>query len=336
MAHPSILVTGGAGFIGRHIVRQLAEAGDHVRVLDPACKRAAWPETVEPVAASILDPDRLAKAMDGVETVYHLAGVPRLWAEDPRVFERVNVTGTRTVLAACAKARVARVVVTSSAVVLAGRGTSWSGTPITEEAPRPPLDAMIGDYARSKCAAEREARMAAAEGLPVVLTYPTIPLGRGDAAETPPTRMLMELLAGRMPAFLQCRINICGVADLARGHILAARHGATGDGYILGGENLWMSDFLAHLEAVSGRPMPRRSLPYPLALAVAKAQEWWSNTVTQHAPRVPVAAVKLAGLPLWFDTGKAERDLGWRPSPLHDAIAEAVHWLRETGRAPRI
>ncbi|WP_404378485.1 NAD-dependent epimerase/dehydratase family protein [Caenispirillum salinarum] len=332
MVRPLNLVTGGAGFLGRHIVRQLAEAGEPVRVLDPACGRVAWPQGVEPVDGSVLDPDRLSAAMKGVQTVYHLAAVPHLWADDPRVFEQVNLDGTRTVLAACKEAQVKRVVVTSSAVVLVGHDTAWTGSPITEDTPRPPLDAMVGDYARSKCSAEREARAAAATGLPVVLTYPTVPIGAGDESETPPTRMLMDFLNGRTPAYLQCRMNIGGAADMARGHIMAARHGADGESYILGGENLWMSDLLAHLEAISGRAMPRRRVPYPLALAAANVQEWWADTVTHRPPQAPVAGVKLAGLPMWFDSGKARRDLGWQPAPLRDALADAVRWMRETGR----
>lgn len=83
MAGSLNLVTGGAGFLGRHIVKLLTEAGERVRVLDPACARVTLPQGVETMAASILEPVSLAKAMEDVENVYHLAAVPHLWARGP-------------------------------------------------------------------------------------------------------------------------------------------------------------------------------------------------------------------------------------------------------------
>jgi len=328
MTGGTALVTGGAGFLGRHLVAQLAAAGTAVRVLDPAAARTAFPPGVEAVAGSVCDPATVARAMEGVDTVFHMAGVAHLWARDPEAFTRVNLEGTRTVLRAARRATPARIVVTSSALTLIGRGHA-APSPVTEDSPRPPLSAMVGAYARSKWRAETEARRAAAAGLPVIVVHPTAPLGPGDDALTPPTRMLRGFLGGRIPAYLDCRLNLVGVADVARGHVLAAAHGTPGRHYILGGENLCLSTFLRLLEEVSGQPMPRRRIAYPVALAAAAAAEWWAGAVSGRPPQATRAGVRLTRLPLWVDSGRAARELGYHPAPLRDSVAAAVAWLRQ-------
>lgn len=318
------LVTGGAGFLGRPLVAALRRRGRRVRVLDPAAATLAPEKDLEAVAGSILDAKALAAACADVATVYHLAATAGLWERDPGLYDRVNVEGTRTVLEAARRAG-ARVVCVSSAVTLAG--PEPAPAPVSETSPRPPLSAMCGAYARSKWLA---LRLAEDSGATVV--WPTVPIGPGDTAPTPPTRMVTDLLAGRVPAYLQCRMNWIGAADCAEGIALAGERGTPGEGYILGGENLWFSEFLRLLEDVSGQPMPRRRVPYALALAAAFTQEWLADAITHRPPQAPLAGVRLARRVQWFDSSKAVRALDWHPRPLRQPLEEAVEWLRETGR----
>lgn len=318
------LVTGGAGFLGRPLVAALRRRGHRVRVLDPGADRLPAEEGVEAVAGSILDAATLAAAVDGAGDVYHLAASAGLWAPDPTLYDRINVEGTRHVLEAARAAGTERIVCVSSAVTLVGGDAP---VPLTEASPRPPLDRMCGAYARSKWQARRLAEEAGA-----VIVFPTVPIGAGDETPTPPTRMLIDLLDGRVPAYLECRMNWVGAADCAEGIALAAEKGEPGPGYILGGENLWFGDFLRLLEDVSGQAMPRRRVPYGLALTAAYVQEWIADALTHRPPQAPLAGVRLAGKTQWFDSGRARRDLGWQPRPLREPLAEAVAWLRETGR----
>ncbi|GAB4151699.1 MAG: NAD-dependent epimerase/dehydratase family protein [Sphingomonadales bacterium] len=319
------LVTGGGGFIGCHVVRALQASGGRVRVLDIDCRRGFGPD-VEVINGSILDPDALAAACAGVRHVYHLAAIAHLWLADPGAYERVNHQGTRAVLRAAADAGAEKIIVTSSETILRG----WNNpdpAPINEAEPRPAMADMAGAYDRSKWLADEAARQAAAAGMPVISLYPTVPVGPGDVHFTAPTRMIEAFLQGQAPAYYDCLLNLAGVEDLAQGHLLAAQQAPAGSRYILAGENLWMRDILALLAGLTGQAMPHRQVPYWLAALSAHGAEWWANHVSKRTPLANVTGVRLTRHPRRIDGGLAIRELGYRPGPARDALAQAIAWL---------
>jgi dihydroflavonol-4-reductase len=324
------LVTGGCGFIGRHLVSQLRARGDAVRVLDLG-PFEDLPDEVETIQGSITDPAVVRRAVDGVGTVYHLAAYPHLWARSRRLFEDVNVEGTRIVLAAAKAARILRVVHGSSLTVLMTRRNDGGEVRI-DEGRETRLDDMLGPYCRSKFLAERAALAAAAEGLPVVVVLPTLPVGPGDRNLTPPSRMILDFVNGRAPAYLDCRLNLIDVRDLAAGLIAAAERGRIGERYILGNENIYLSELLDLLSKVTELPINRaRRLPYALAQAAAWVDETLADLVTHRPPRAPLTGVRLAGVPALFDSTKARRDLGLPQSPIRDALKDQLLWMRARG-----
>ncbi len=327
------LVTGGCGFIGRHLVNQLRARGDAVRVLDLG-PFEDLPDGVETVQGSITDSAVVRRAVDGVGTVYHLAAYPHLWARSRRLFEDVNVEGTRIVLAAAKAARVRRVVHGSSLTVLMTR-TRDGGEVRIDETRETRLEDMLGPYCRSKFLAERAALAAAAPdggGLPVVAVLPTLPVGPGDRNLTPPSRMILDFVNGRAPAYLDCRLNLIDVRDLAAGHIAAAERGRVGERYILGNENIRLSELLDLLSEVTGRRINRaRRIPYALAQAAAWVDETLADLVTHRPPRAPLTGVRLAGVPAVFDSAKAQRDLGLPQSPIREALRDQLLWMRARG-----
>jgi dihydroflavonol-4-reductase len=328
------LVTGGTGFIGSHVVRALIDDGVSVRVLArPGSDRRALADLpVEVVMGDLADPGSLKAPLAGVEVLYHVAADYRLWAPDPAVLYRVNVGGTRTLLLAAAAAGVARVVYTSSVGAL---GLPPDGRPGTEETPAKLKD-MVGDYKRSKYLAEREAEMAAARGLPVVIVNPSAPVGPWDWKPTPTGRMIVDYLKGRMLAYLDTGLNVVHVRDVARGHLLAAAHGRAGDRYILGHAdgNLGLRAIFERLAPYTGVRAPRVRLPYLAALALGTGAELVAR-LTQTEPIVARTAVRMAAKRMFFDPSKAIRELGLPQTPVDEALRDAVDWFWANGYASR-
>jgi dihydroflavonol-4-reductase len=216
---------------------------------------------IEMVKGSILDPDLVRRAMDGVDTVYHLAANPNLWDKRKASFEQVNLEGTRIVLKAAEDARVERFVYGSTESILkSARRTT--AVPITETWSDLEADEMAAPYCRSKFLAENEARRAADRGLPVIIVNPTMPVGPGDHLLKPPTRMLLLFLNGEVLAFFDCTMNLIDVRDAALGCILAAENDRPGERYLLGGENIRLSQFLELIHTATGLSVPKMHVPY--------------------------------------------------------------------------
>jgi dihydroflavonol-4-reductase len=336
MAYRS-LVTGGSGFIGRHLVQALRERGDEVRILDirpwgHELGNATQDESgkpVEMVIGSITDPVAVRQAMQGVDRVFHLAANPNLWAPDPTQFHEVNYLGTCRVLEEAARQSVKRVVYTSTESILKSMHISRKATRIViDETARLTLDDMPGPYCRSKFQAEEEAHAAAAAGLPLVIVNPTMPLGPGDGMLTPPTKMVLGFVNGTTPAYLDCEFNLVDARDAALGHLLAAEHGRIGERYILGSENISLHQLLAELAFLTGQNMPRFKVPYGVALVSAYISEAIAN-IRKRPPIAPITGVRLARSSMAFNCSKARRELGWQPRRLRETLYDALSWLRD-------
>lgn len=324
------LVTGGCGFIGRHLVEQLAACGERVRVLDLRPLNPASPG-VEHVVGSITDPAMAARAVEGCERVFHLAANPNLWDRDPGSFDRINHQGTRRMLEAAQKAGVRRFLYTSTESILKSyRAPKRSKRALIDESVQLTLDDMPGPYCRSKFLAEEAAREAASGGLPVVIVNPTMPVGPGDHLLTPPSRMILGFLNGETPAYLDCEFNIVDARDVAAGQILAAEKGRVGERYILGNINLGLGELLDKLHRMTGLSMPRMRVPYALALASAVVSEGMA-AVTRRPPMAPLTGVRLARTSMAFDSSKARSELGWSCRPLEQSLRDAIDWMSGRG-----
>ena len=311
------LVTGGGGFIGRHLVDALVARGNHVRVLDRRCARASRP--VEFVQGSILDPDAVHHALDGVDTVFHLAAIPHLWTQDVRDYDRVNHVGTERLLAAAAERGVARFIHCSTEAIL----FSARDVPPRKSSPLTLAD-MPGPYTRSKFLAEQAALAAAQRGLPVTVVNPTLPIGLGDHNCTPPCAMLSLLVVKPPPFVLDCTLNLVDVRDVAHGILLAEQRGHVGERYILGGDNFSFAELALLLDRMCGRHRFQARLPGLAALAIGIAAEFVATCITGRPPFATAEGVRLALRSAAIDSAKARRELGYQPRSVTPALAEVV------------
>lgn len=323
------IVTGGAGFIGSHLVERLAGRGEWVRVVErPGAEVGHLPAGVEVVRADIRDRAAVGAAMAGARRVYHLAANPNLWARDRSEFDAVNHRGTVHVLDAALEAGAERVLHTSTESILT---RARQVGPINEDV-EVALDDAVGPYCRSKLLAENAALERARAGRPVLVANPTMPVGPGDRGLSPPTRLVRDFCRGRLPARMDCTLNLIDVRDVAEGLVGVMERGAPGRRYLLGGDNLTLVEMLGILSELTGVPVPRWSVPYPLGLAVAWFSELWADRVTGTAPKATLTGVRLTRRTMHFDAARGLAAIGLTPRPARVSLADAVAWLRQSGQ----
>jgi len=326
MADDLTFVTGATGFIGSHVVRQLLLRGDRVRILARNSSRKSNIESFgcEIAIGDLKDPITLLQCVQGCRRVYHVAADYRLWAKNPQEIYDNNVGGTRNLLSACCESGVEKVVYTSTVGTI---GMRKDGVPANEDSPVK-LDDMIGHYKRSKFMAEQVAREFASSGLPVVIVNPTTPVGAGDLKPTPTGKIILELIKGRMRAYVTTGLNVVGVEDVARGHLLAEAKGRVGERYILGGENWSLEEILDTLAQICGVRLPLFRIPWTLALVAGYIENFVVGTILRREPFIPLEGVRMARYKMYVSSEKARNELGYDPQPAQKALREAADYFR--------
>jgi dihydroflavonol-4-reductase len=324
-------VTGATGFLGSHVARQLLAKGAELRLLVRHTSRldniADLPS--ERVVGDLRGIDSLRRGMAGCEFVFHVAADYRLWSLNHQELYESNVEGTRNILQAARESGVRRVIYTSSVATMGfgnnGRLTD-EGSPVT-------LANMIGDYKRSKFMAEQLVVEAGRSGQNIVLVNPTTPVGERDIKPTPSGQIVVDFLRRKFPAYVDTGLNLVDVVDCADGHLQAMEKARPGERYILGGENLTLKQILDKLGAITGLPSPKLKLPYAAAFATGLVDTLVTGKILKREPRVTLDAVRMGRKKMFVTSAKAERELGWRPRPVDEALRRAVEWFRANGYA---
>ena len=152
-------------------------------------------------------------------------------------------------------------------------------------------------------------------------------MGEGDLKPTPTGRVILDFLLGRMPAYVDTGLNLVDVRDVAAGHLLAAERGRPGQRYILGARNVTLREILETLARLSGRTAPKIRIPYAVAWVYGAAGTAAAR-YTGREPRASLEAVRMSRKKMFVRTGKAERELGFRPGPVEEALSRAMEWFR--------
>jgi dihydroflavonol-4-reductase len=320
-----VFVTGGSGLIGGALVDRLVAGGDDVVALARSDAAAAGlaARGAETVRGDVLDAAALGAGLRGAGVAYHVAGVNTLCPLDPAPLYRVNRDGARLIVRAAAQAGVRRLVHTSSAATLG----EAEGTIGREDSPH--RGAFLSHYERSKFEGERAVLDEGARtGLEVVCVNPSSVQGPGRTGGT--GRILLALLDGRLPVFIDTRFSVTDIADAAEAHVLAARRGVPGERYVICGATLTTAEAFDLLSRVSGRDVRPRIVPGALASAVAAVVEAASRALRRQPPFCrAMARTMIHGHA--YDGSHAARALGLRYTPVEDTLRRTLDWARAAG-----
>jgi dihydroflavonol-4-reductase len=313
------LVTGDTGFLGSHVARALRARGDEVVPYSRA------------QGGDVLDVRALAEAARGSDGLFHCAGRVSRKLEDAEELYRVHVEGTRNVLAACEEAGVRRVIVASSSGTIA---VSESRDRVADEKSETPIGLVSRwPYYRAKLFAERVALARSGTGPEVACVNPSLLLGPGDVRGSS-TEDVRRLLEGRIPAVPAGGLSFVDVRDAAEAMLLAMERGKPGQRYLVGACNLTVRELFGRLARIAGVPAPWLPLPRSRALAAMGAtalQRLAAKTGLGAGVAVDPVSVDMAQCFWYVDSGKAQRELGWRPRDPGITLRDTVRDLRDRG-----
>jgi dihydroflavonol-4-reductase len=319
-----VLVTGGTGFLGKHVVRHLLDSGENLRVLDihTDSELAGDVETIE---GSVTDPAAVAKALKNVERVYHLAGKVSRNPGDKPLLYNVHVEGTRIVCREARRARIERIVMSSTSGTIA---VTEDGKEVPDETWPPPIRLISGwPYYTSKLYQEEMARRELKDGPELVMVNPSILLGPGDATLSS-SEDIIRFLSRDVPAVPPGGINFIDVRDAASALVNAMERGENGERYLVGGPNWTFETFFGRLERMTKIKGPRIKLP-------DKAYDFAGKTMDHLYKKLgkkpPVDRISMEmGRYFWYlDCSKAKRRLGFEARDPGETLYETVHYLKE-------
>lgn len=319
------LVTGATGKVGYAVARALLERGDEVRVLvrDPGRASSQLPPGVRAVRGDVTEPDSVQSAAADCELVFNAMGLPEQWFADPDIFDRVNARGTETVVRAAAAAGARRVVHTSTIDVFhAERGSAFDESEVADY----PKGTT---YERSKQRAEQLALAAAGEtGIELVIVNPAAVYGPGPAGSASVEEgLLRPVVEGRrsaVPLLPPGGMGLVYSTGLGTGQLLAADRGATGERYILCDGHMSFRELAETAVRLAGRGKVPAVMPVPLAKAISAGGE----AVSRLARKPPLLPKGQLHFFLWDarpQSAKAQRELGWVPTPLEEGLTAAVY-----------
>lgn len=331
------LVTGGAGHLGNVLVRELLARGERVRVLvlPGEDTRSLEGVNVERMDGDILDRDSLARAMEGVDVVFHLAGLVSITEEKACLLQEVNVEGTRNVIEIVQRMGIPKLIYTSSIHALE---RPPKGIPITELLPFDPNN-PAGVYDRTKAQASLLVQEAVRQGLDARIVCPTGVIGPYDFRRSEMGELILSWMQRRVNVLVDGGFDFVDVRDVAQGEILARDHGKAGETYILGGERIELTALHKLVQKILGRKTRPITFPLPIAMLMTPIAELYYK-ITKTKPRFTRYSLETVDSNSDISSAKAETELGYHPRALAQSMTDTVRWwwenLNTTQRSLRL
>lgn len=336
MKSSKIFVTGGAGFIGSHVVKLLLQRSYQVKVLHLPNEKldnlADVREQIELQTGDITEYSQVIAAMKGCDQVIHLAAVYALWLPDQDLMRRVNVQGTENILRAAKELSLGRVVCTSSIARFGGQGCDVYGKVKsgTENSPFA-LAATKSVYAITKAEGHEVAVNAAKAGQDVVICAPTGPVGPGDIGPTPTGKLILTVATLPLLATPDTVTNFGDVRDIALGHVLALEKGKTGETYLLGHQNVSALELARLTMEILEIKKPVIPVPFKLAKVGGYLALWFTQYISRKPPLITPEAVAISELHLAVDCSKAVKELGLPQTDIKTSLTDALIWFANNG-----
>jgi dihydroflavonol-4-reductase len=319
------LVTGATGFLGQHLVAELVRRGETgLRVFSQSRPARAAADGVEVLTGSVTSAADVARAVEGVDRIYHLAGFVSRKREDAHRMYAVHVDGTRLLCEAARAAGVKRLVVASTSGTVA---VSERAEELPDESSPAPVEIIARwPYYASKLYQEETARRACADGPELVLVNPSLLLGPGDDRLSS-TRDVLSFLARDIQMTPPGGLNFVDVRDVAAALPAAMARGRSGERYLLGGYNWTFAEFFGRLERLTKVAGPLLKGPGKLMVLAAQAQAAVLRKLGR-TPAVEPESVEMARYFWYFESQKAREELGFSVREAAETLHDTVKYLR--------
>jgi len=321
-----ILITGGTGFLGTHIVRQFLAAGEkNLKVM--ASRVPEWMKDagVKAVEGSVTDRVDVAKACKNVSAIFHLAGKVSRDNDDAASMNKIHLEGTRILCEAATETGVGTMVLASSSGTIA---VTEDEQVVDETYPQPVEILSRWAYYASKYYQERAAlENFNGDGQRLVIMNPSLLLGPDDERLSS-TKPVLDFLARKIPYTPSGGLNFVDARDAAAAFIAALEKGKHQEKYLLGAANMTFEQFFGRLERLSGLSAPMLKVPKKLAMAGSSMISSVFKNWGKPSPVMP-NEVEQAEYFWYFDSAKAEDELGFAPRDLQETLQDTINYLRE-------
>lgn len=320
------VVTGATGHIGSALVRELLTRGYSVRAVIPDFEDPSSLDglDIERVSGDIRNLDALVKAFEGIEIVFHLAGIVSIGNHKWDLLYQVNVVGTQNVIAACKRTGVKRLVYTSSVHAIE---EAPKGTAIVESREFDPAK-VDGDYAKSKAMATRAVFQAIEDGLDAVIVHPSGVVGPYEYKLSNLGQLFMDFIQKRVPGYVDGEYDFVDVRDVARGMVQVCEKGRKGENYILAGEQVSTKKLLYMLREVTGVKLRIRRYPIWIAKVLAPFFQLYAK-LAHKTPILTSYSIRTLNSNSLFSYDKAKREVGYSARPFIETVRDTVKWLTD-------